>query len=151
DADASVTAWTDFKPSKNFNGRAALVAAVTQLLGETDHQGAALGIVEKAGLNELGPKIVALIESKGTGAAIRSAAIRTAVAVRADGAAAVFAKMLRAPDESVRRDALAALIDMQSWPEVKRAAASKDQVKPIVERMMGSTGGALVLLKWVDS
>ena len=46
---------------------------------------------------------------------------------------------------------MAALIDMQSWKEVKQAAKSKEQMRPIVERMMGSTGGALVLLKWVDA
>jgi putative heme-binding domain-containing protein len=151
DADASVTAWTDYKPSKDFHGRAALVAVVQQLFGEADHQASALQLVEKAGLNELGPKIVALIEARETSAAIRTAAIRTAVEVRADGAAAVFGKMLHAPDESARRDALAALIDMQSWKEVKQAVKSKEQMKPIVERMMGSTGGALVLLKWVDA
>jgi putative heme-binding domain-containing protein len=59
--------------------------------------------------------------------------------------------MLKSPEERVRRDALNALIDMQSWTEVKRAIADKAQTKNVVERMMGSTGGALMVLKWIEA
>lgn len=150
-ADGSVSAWIDYKPSAGFDARAPLAQAARQMLAEPDLRAAALALVEKTELKELGPEITALITSSDVPADVRAQAISTAVAARVDGAASTLSALLAAEDEKIRKQAIAALIDLQQWDAVRPALEAPATAAYVVERMMNSTGGALVLLKWVDA
>jgi putative membrane-bound dehydrogenase-like protein len=153
-ADGSVSAWTDYKAPEGFKAREKLVATAKQLLAQPDYQSATLGLVQAAGLSELGPEVLGLVTAESTEPAVRDQAIQVAVATRPAGVAEAFTRLLESSDEKLRNTAAAALVDTQQWNAVKKlvgAGADAKQVRDLVGRMMGTTGGALVLLKWVDA
>ena len=150
-ADAAVSAWVDYKPSAGFDAKTPLVEAARASLSVPELQVAGLTLIEKAGLKELGPELTALIDSTSTPAEVRKQAITTAVAARIDGAAQTFGKLLKSNDADVRKLAIGALVDLQQWDAVRPAITDPNTATHVVEQMMNSTGGALVLLKWVDA
>lgn len=153
-ADGSVSAWTDYKPAQGVEGRAMLVDCAKKLLAEPEYQSSALKLAAAAGLSELGPEIVGLITADATSPAVREQAIQVAVATRPAGVAAAFEKLLASNDAKLHTTALNALIDTAQWNAVKKlvvAGSPKAQVSAVVNRMMSTTGGALVLLKWIDA
>jgi putative membrane-bound dehydrogenase-like protein len=149
-ADASVTAWTDYKPKQPFDGRAQLTAAVREMLNDEAMRGPALTLVEQARLTDLEPEVAALLNSKSLDAATRAAVVKTSVALTFDSVGDVFAKLAAGDNPALRREAIVGLVEMQRWDDVKKSLKNEADAKLIVEKMVGSTGGALHLLKWMD-
>ncbi|MBL8828894.1 MAG: c-type cytochrome, partial [Planctomycetaceae bacterium] len=61
---------------------------------------------------------------------------------------------LASNDPKLRSAAIGATVDLQDWGALKKLLAGSDAAEAvrgeIVERVMNSVGGALVLLKWLD-
>lgn len=152
-ADASVTAWTTVSPSAGFDGRARLATLVKGLLAEPARQVAALELLELAELQELGPEVLELLSREDTTPAARTKAIVVVAALRPAQAAKTLKTLLTSPDQPTRDAALGALVELGDWdtlaPLVKGASAPAG-FEAVVRRLMRSTTGSVILLKWID-
>ncbi|MBL9091355.1 MAG: c-type cytochrome [Planctomycetaceae bacterium] len=152
--DASVSAWIDYKVADPAANRAKLVAATKQLFGESAYQAAAIKLASAANLTELGPELLSLVAAKDTTPDVRALAIAAAVQTRPDGADDAFVSLLKSNDAQLRNTAAGALVDLGQFQKVKSLVvkgADAKQAGEIVKRLVATTGGALALLKWIDS
>ncbi len=155
DADPSVSAWTgDYETSDKAVNRAMLVGCAKQLFADEARQAEALQLASAAGLNELGPEVLALATAGDTASAVRDQALAVAVQTRPAGAGEAFAKLLKSDDAGLRAKAARALVDMAQFAAVKSLVAKGADAKQaagVVDQMVQTTGGALALLKWIDA
>jgi putative membrane-bound dehydrogenase-like protein len=131
-----------------------LTAAVKQLLARPEWQLATLALVGDNGLAEVGDDVLALAGDVKTPAETRRKAVDVAAQLRLTNAPAALEPLLAAGDTGLRRAALAALVDLQDWPRVKKllsaGGSSSDVQSQAVERLMSTSAGALVLLRLID-
>ena len=142
------------EPNPGYRGRPHVVACAKELLADPQYQAAALNLALAAKLAELGPEIVALVKSERTAAAVRGQAVQVLVATRPAGTTEALEHLLAGDDAKLRDLATVALVDTAQWNTVKKLVApggDTKQADAVIGRMMATTGGALVLLKWVDA
>ncbi len=139
---------------KDLKSKSELTSGLKTLLADRSLQMAALSVAGDNQLGNLGGDVLALAASEQQAAEVRRKAIEVAVQLRASGVSAAIEKLAAANDASVRKAAIAALVDLQDWSAVKKLLANnsiaEDARAEIVQRMMSSTGGALVLLKSIE-
>lgn len=155
DADASVSAWTtDYDAGDKAVNRSKLVGCAKQLFADGARQGEALQLASAAGLNELGPEILALATASDTATDVRDQALAVVVQTRPAGARAALAKLLGSRDAALRAKAAKTLVEMAQFPAVKSLVvkgADAEQAAGVVDQMVQTTAGALALLKWIDA
>jgi len=151
-ADASVSAWTTYKPADVAASRAKLVELAKAILRKSEDQGGALNLVTGANLTEAGSEIVPLIASSDV--ALANHAIFAASVLRPAGSGEAIAKVLNSKEAKLRDAALNALVEMGQWNVLKGLVSTgspKPQVEAVVSKMMNTTGGSLAFLKWLDA
>ncbi len=125
-----------------------------QLLTDPVTQSEILDLVASQKLRDVADEVVAVVENPQTSPAIHSKAISVLVQVRPKSASQFVTKMLKSAEPAEQRRGIAALVEMQDWPSLKREvlANPKDMAlaEVTVDRMAATTGGALALLKWID-
>lgn len=140
---------------KDLKDRPELAAAVRKLLAEADWQLAALRLVGDDHLTQFGAEVLALAADEMASVEARQKAIEVAAALRAEQAPQTFEKLLHSKEATLRQAALAAVIDLQDWPAVKRVLSSPRTPASVkqsaVDRLIDSSAGALVLLRWIDA
>jgi putative membrane-bound dehydrogenase-like protein len=136
-----LTSESDFLPS------------IKELLAEPDMQSTALALVGDQAIGELSPEVRSLATSASLAPEVRRQAIRVAMTLGTKGLAAELRKLLADPQRGVQQEALAALVDLQDMTalrEILTGGAAAEVKSQAVDRLMTSTGGALVLLRLVD-
>jgi putative heme-binding domain-containing protein len=114
-----------------------------------------LAAVGKLGLRQLGDQVLVLAQAARNEPALREQAIGVIVQLRLDGAAQALRGLLADSQGAVREAALWALVDLQDVKTLKEVLLT-DKFPPRVresaaDRLMQSTGGALVLLRLIDA
>lgn len=151
-ADASVSAWTTYKPADVAASRAKLVELAKAILRKSEDQGGALNLVTGANLAEAGSEIVPLIASSDVNLA--NHAIFAASVLRPAGSGEAIAKVLNGKEPKLRDAALNALVEMGQWNVLKSLVSTgspKPQIEAVVNKMLNTTGGSLAFLKWLDA
>ncbi|MGH7192824.1 MAG: c-type cytochrome, partial [Candidatus Saccharimonadales bacterium] len=140
---------------KPLRDRPELAVAVRKLLGEAEWQLAALRLVGDDHLVQFGADVLALAANDKASVEARQKAIEVAAALRVETASPTLEKLLHSNEATLRQAALAALIELQDWPAVKQVLSSPatpaDVKQRIVDRLIDSGAGALVLLRWIDA
>jgi putative membrane-bound dehydrogenase-like protein len=135
-----------------------LASGLRQLLVEPDWRMAALTLIGDNGLNLLGPEVLGLAQSPDIVQNVRERAIQVAAQIRAAKARETFEQLL-ATGGPIGKSAFAGIVDLQDWAAVKKVlladgssagSVSADFQTDAVNRLMSTTAGALVLLRWVD-
>jgi putative membrane-bound dehydrogenase-like protein len=140
---------------KPLAGDARLISTVKQLLSEKALQLAALDLAAKHGLTAVGGDVLQIAKSANTDVSTRQRAIVVAAQLKPAGVSDSLRSLLADQDAVIRQAALAALVDMQDVPTLRDVLAG-DKSPPEVqrqmaERLMASSGGALVLLRMIDA
>lgn len=130
------------------------IAALRTLLADADLRPSALSAIDKLHVASLGADVLALARDDSMGKAAREQAIKVASRLKPEGVTEVLRSLLSNREPAVARGALAGLVEVQDIralrevlcgdafpPEVRRSAA---------ERLVDSTGGAIVLLRLID-
>lgn len=139
---------------KSLRDQPTLAEALRKLLAKPAWQLAILRLIFDNRLAPFGGDALALAGDERASVEARQKAIEVVSVLRPNDAGESLKKLLRDRDASLRQAALAATIDLQQWPVVKQLVS--DQVAPaevkadVVDRMVASPAGALVLLRWID-
>ena len=140
--------WQEFK------GDPAIVEPLKQLLNDKAWTVAALNVVGETGANSLGDDVLALASNDSAAVDVRAKAMAVAAQLRVKGAAKTLQRNLASKDSALRSAAIGATVDLQDWPALKQllvdSTVDEATRAEIVDRVMNSVGGALVLLKWLD-
>ncbi|HEV3005779.1 MAG TPA: HEAT repeat domain-containing protein, partial [Pirellulales bacterium] len=139
---------------KDLKGKPEFAAAVKKLLTRPEWQLATLGLIGDNALATLGDDVLALADNDNTPVENRRKAVEVAAQLRLPHAPSVLEGLLAAGDLGLRQAALAALVDLQNWPRVKKVlladGSSPEVQSQAVERLMSTSAGALVLLRLID-
>lgn len=141
-------AWRELKADPQ------LESALPQMLSDEELRLAALALVRRHGLSSLGSAVLALVRDETAPDDVRRQAIETLVTLRGEGMEAVLLDLVRSGGSVLRRAALFGLIDMQAWRSLQPLLAGEvpgPEQKALLERMMATTAGALVILRWLDA
>jgi putative membrane-bound dehydrogenase-like protein len=130
------------------------LTTLKQLLEEPALARPALDVIADQNVGRLGGEVQALAMKPSGDPTLRTQAIAVAVRLAAKDTAASLRKLLSDAEPTVRQAALNGLIDMQDSRALREILAG-DKVDAklqaqTVERLMGGTGGALVLLRMMD-
>jgi len=140
--------WSSLKKNET------LLATFKQLLGEKDLRDPALTAIGRLGLVALSDPVLAMSQSNQNDPALRAKAIEVAVQAQAPNAAAAIRGLLSDPQPAVRRAALNALVDMQDVKTLRAIFSSNkfpaDLRAQVAERLMETSGGAVLLLRFID-
>jgi putative membrane-bound dehydrogenase-like protein len=140
--------WKDLKDKPE------LTAGLKTLLADPDLQVAALAAIADNQLGSLGGDVLALAASDQQSAEARCKAIGAAAQLRVGGASAALQRLTAANDASVRKAAAVALVELQDWAAVKKlldkSSSAADVQAEVVQKLMSSTAGALVMLRAID-
>jgi putative membrane-bound dehydrogenase-like protein len=130
------------------------IAAMQRLLADADLRGAALSAIGKLHIAGLGGDVLALAQSSTLDPTAREQAINVAARLKPPEITRALRGLLTDPEPAVARAALNGMVDVQDIrslreilsgetfsPEVRRAAT---------ERLVDSSGGAIVLLRLID-
>ena len=125
-----------------------------KLLAHKELRTAMLAIAGDNGLTKLAPDVLAIAKSTDAAVELRIKAIRAAVQLRADATAEVLRPLLDEKSIPLVEATLIALVELQDAKSL-RDVLSNEKFAPAVrqitaERLMDSTGGALLLLKAVE-
>lgn len=149
------------KLAANLNGSWAALASEDKLsetfgklLKDKELAGSALTAIGSLGLTKLGPAVLDLAKSPGD-AALRGQAIDVVVQLKLKGAEQAIPTLLADAQPAVRQAALNALVDLQDIKTLREVLAGgkypAEMQTSAADRLMESTGGALVLLRLVDA
>ncbi len=130
------------------------VAALGASLDDDELRRAALAAVGRLHVAPLGPRVVKLAESADLNSSTRAQAIGVAARLKPEGIAATLAALLRDPQQVVAKAALAGLVDLQDIRTLREIFAGEkfppEIRKSAADRLVDSTGGAIVLLRLID-
>ncbi|HZZ70790.1 MAG TPA: PVC-type heme-binding CxxCH protein [Pirellulales bacterium] len=132
----------------------AAVATFKKLLANKALQGTMVAIAGDNGLQKLTPEILAIAKSKDAPLGLRKQAIHAAVELRGPQVVAAFRAILSEKNSALQEVVLNALVDLQDGKTLRDVLAN-DQIslalrQKTAERLMESTGGALLLLRAVE-
>jgi putative membrane-bound dehydrogenase-like protein len=129
-------------------------AALRALLADAELRPAALSAIGKLHVAALGADVLALAQDDSLDKSSREQAIKVAARLKPQGIAEALRSLLSNRDPAIARGALAGLVEVQDIralrevlcgdsfpPEVRRSTA---------ERLVDSSGGAIVLLRLID-
>jgi putative membrane-bound dehydrogenase-like protein len=141
-------AWTSMADDEQFN------AVLRVLLADKDLQSQALRIIGRLRLATLGSDVVTLAQTSQLEAGVRQQAIEVAARLKPHDIVATLRALLADPQPGVSKAALRGLVDIQDIRTL-REILTTDKFSPSVrstaaERLVDSTGGALVLLRLID-
>lgn len=145
--------WKDLAADKR------LAATFKELLAEKDLQRPVLEAIANPGLDvatatALAPDVLALAESSKVPSAVRQQAIGVAAKLKPEGLAGRLLTLLSDDTPEVRSAALAALVDQQDARSLREVLSgrkvSPELASAAVERLMQTTGGAIVALRLID-
>lgn len=141
-------------PWKELAGDEQLIRIVGKSLSDEKLRAVALAVIGEQGLKELTGEV----QNIATGTAIdhtaRKQAIKTLGQLRSEGLAKLLRALLDDPQSDVQSMALDALCDQQD-ARALREILTGDKAKPqqqtqAIDRLMSNTGGALVVLRFID-
>lgn len=140
---------------RSFTGDPQLASAFKQLLADPATQSGILETAVKHGITALGPEAVRLATASELPVTARQNAIAAATRLKPQGISEVLSELLADPTPAIRDSSLSALVDMQDMKTL-RAVLGGSNFSPAVqsqtvERLMTGTGGALVLLRMIES
>lgn len=139
---------------KSLAGDEQFLTTLKQLLDEPALQREALTIVGEQALGKLGGSVRALAARTTADPAIRAEAVAVAVRISGKDAPADLRKLLDDSQPAVRQAALNGLIDLQDGRALREILAGEKVDAKLqsqaVDRLIESTGGALVLLRMLD-
>ncbi len=129
-------------------------AALGKLLDDPDLRAPVLSAIGRLHLAGLGSQVLALADSPKTEPGVRAQAIDVAAKLKIDGIAASLRTWLSDSNPQVVKAALRGIVDVQDI-RVLREILSTDTYSAelrarAAERLVDSTGGALVLLRLID-
>ncbi len=131
------------------------LAIFKKLLADEKLQSTMLTVAGDNGLSKLGADVAAIAKAGQGKPEIRQQAIKTLTQLKADGTLDTLRILLDEKTEPVRESALMALVDMQDAKSLNNVLTTERFEMPVrkktAERMMDSTGGALLLLKAIDA
>lgn len=134
---------------------AKLAASLKELLADKELQLAALDLVSTHNLASLGGDVQKLATDAATPIGVRQKALGVAVSLKPQGLADALRGLLASNDPPTRQAALNALVDLQDVKTLKDVLSgekfSADVQTQTADRLMGTTGGALVLLKMIEA
>ncbi|MGE0607093.1 MAG: PVC-type heme-binding CxxCH protein, partial [Pirellulales bacterium] len=139
---------------KELAGEALLTDTLRKVLADPALQSQVLTAIGEQGLNALGADVTALATSASAGTAARQQAIKTLSQLRVEGLSATLSGLLADPKAEIQAAAVDALADQQD-ARVLRDILTADKAQPelqtrAVDRLMSGTGGALVVLRFID-
>ncbi|MCL6501938.1 MAG: c-type cytochrome [Pirellulales bacterium] len=143
-------------PWQELRNSSQLAAMLPPLLADAELRQPALALIRQQGLDALGGSVLALVRNPEIPDAERIEAVETLAALRgqpADGAEEALLDLVRTGGSAVRTASLAALVDLQLWRAVQPLLAgglAEAERTTLLERMMAASGGALVVLRWLD-
>ncbi len=125
-----------------------------KLLTDELLQRPALHVIRRHRLSQLAPSVLALASSAMANTETRCAAIETLVQFNDPQFNDEFHELLKSDVIPIREAAFSALIDQQDWTTVEQAFTDQAKITPkmraaVVDRLLASTGGALLLLKLI--
>jgi len=142
---------------KGLAGDEQLAGSLRKSLADTEFQMAVLDLAGKHGIASLGPDVQQLAASSDAKTAVRQRAILVAAKLKPTGVSETLRGLLGDAQPSVRQTALNALVDMQDVKTLKDVLSpAGHQFSPEIQaqtadRLMASTGGALVLFRMVEA
>lgn len=140
--------WKDLARDEQF------LKTMGALLEDKDLQISALAVVGDQGLGQLGGTVRTLAGSSNADPAVRQQAIAVAVKLQLKNLSGDLRKLLSDPETKVRKAALGALVDLQDMPALREiltgGKAPAEVQTEAADRLIASTGGALVLLRLID-
>lgn len=140
-------AWRDFATTDSFR------RGVEQLLGESEHLLAALGLIEVAKLSDHLAHVADLAHDASKAVDIRITAIATAASFEQPESTRALLSLLDEPNGRIRSAALDGLIHLAAWEGLAAYVASgatpHSHSEPVLGRMMESAGGAIVLRRQI--
>ena len=133
----------------------ATIDTLKKLLDDPAVRPALLSAIGSLGLQPLAGDVVAIASDSKNDAATRQQAIAVVVQLRAAGTSAALRQLLTDGDAAIRQTALNALVDLQDVKTLRQVLIGEkipaDLRDAASKRLMESTGGALVLLRMIDS
>ncbi len=131
-----------------------LIAAYRKLLADPALQSQVISAVGAHNMTKLGADVLELLKNNRAPLAIRQQSLTTAVQLKPAGAAEAIRAVLAESQTDLHEAALNALVDLQDTKTV-RAVLTGDTIAPaartaVANRLMRSTGGALLLVKLVE-
>jgi quinoprotein glucose dehydrogenase len=156
--DAVTGLWRPLPKRSGAVATAALSDHLSSLLnGPADVQVAAIRAVEKLGMHQTGPALLAKVKAAGEDGRVRVAALRTLAALKDPGLAAAINLGLVSPDRSLRREATRWQAQSNPTEAVRQLETSlaKGSIpeKQAALAILGATPGAEVdrlLSSWLD-
>jgi putative membrane-bound dehydrogenase-like protein len=140
--------WTAMADDKRF------VAALGAQLNDADLRATALAAIGQLHMSALGDRLLPLARSADLDPSVRALAVEVAARLKPRSVSTVLRGLLADPEPAVASAALAALVDVQdirALREILAGDAYSPQLRQkAVERLVDSTGGALVLLRLID-
>jgi putative heme-binding domain-containing protein len=142
-------------PWRDLTGDEGLLATLRGLLGDQRLVLPVLRTIGERGLTGLAPDVQGLVADTAAADELRAEAIAVAVSLRLDDLAGMLIEQLAGGSPAVREAIVDALVDLQDARALRGLladGAADDALQArAVERLMTSTGGAIVLLRLVDS
>ncbi len=141
-------AWTDINGSPRFQ------ESLATLLDDEALRGQALAAVGRLRLRKLGDRVVAIARDQSIKPGQRAQATRVAARLNPSGVHTVLNELRNDPNSAVSQAALDALIGMLDIRSLRKILGGDrypaEARRSIAERLVGTTGGALVLLRLID-
>src|SRR5690606_3949361 len=131
------------------------VDGVAGLLADAALRREALTAIEQLHLGKLGGQVLALGQDMAVDTEQRRAALATAARLRPAGIQNALRGLLHDADTGVASAALDGLVELQDTPALREVfgsdAFSAEVRRRVIDRLMGSTTGAIVLLRLIDT
>jgi len=131
-----------------------LTTALRNLLTDEALRAVVLGAIGELRLGGLSSDVLALVERDATPTAVRVQAINVLAGLKPRGAVDALRKLVTAPDPDVADAALRGLVDLQDARSLRELLAgdkvTADMRRAAVDRLVDSTGGAILLLRLLD-
>jgi len=131
-----------------------LADTLARLLDNEDMRPAALTAISKTHLGRLGEPVLAIARNEAIKPAVRRQALDVAAQLKVPGSAEVFRGLIQHADSQVATAALRGLVDLQDIRTLREVLATETYPQELrqkaADRLVDSTGGAIVLLRMID-
>ncbi|MGD9720805.1 MAG: PVC-type heme-binding CxxCH protein [Pirellulales bacterium] len=128
--------------------------AIADLAADAALRPLALRAIGRLHLTALAPQVTALAQSSAHGPSAQAQAIRVAARLRSADIAGVLLVLVADPNREISQAALDGLLEVQDVRTLRELFGgerfSSDVRRAAVEKLVDSTGGALVLLRLID-
>jgi len=141
--------WAELAQQPDFD------AAWSSLLASHEFRARALGLIAARGWKQFQPRVAELIRDSNLASDVRLQAIETLAAIGDKQADQLLSELLADSSEAVRSAALAGLVRRQAWEPIaellKAGAEGTLPTETILQSVLSSSAGALMLERWVTS